>query len=370
MPFIFGFGQNILSGSSFAKYDVIASLFPTRQIKYFRSMKPPNVFLSWVVCGFLVVSCSTTLPPVDSARRPLIQKLGTIDLDLVETTPIVFKDRVYRFEWVRARYEGNKLGDHFRLVDRKSGRATEPFAVGFRFGSAFVEGDTVYVTGTSPGKSGWAGGENVMVFASRDLKSWKMWPALELPGWGIFNTSICKTESDYVLMFEISEPKEQAGVGFTARFARSKDLKNWTLTPPEAVYAKDRYTAPHALRYRDGWFYNFFLAAVNQPTRLYEMHVVRSRDLIHWELSPLNPVLTHSSDDKRIFNPRLSREQRDKIAAAENLNNSDLDFCEYKGRLLMNYSWGNQAGKEFLAEAEYAGTLEQFLQGWFPDGKK
>ena len=31
-------------------------------------------------------------------RKPLIVKHGTIDLDLVETTPVVFGGRLYRFE--------------------------------------------------------------------------------------------------------------------------------------------------------------------------------------------------------------------------------------------------------------------------------
>ena len=325
--------------------------------------------LSLLGCVALLAGCATTAP-TDSAGRPLIRKLGTIDLDLVETTPIVFKGRVYRFEWVRARYEGNQIGDHFRLVDRKTGAATEPFAHRCRFGSAFVDGDTVYVTGTRVDDAKFAGGDNVLVFASRDLETWESWPALQLPGWEIFNTSLCKTDRDYVLMFEIREPRDQAGVPFTARFARSTDLKTWTLTPPECVHAKDRYTAPHALRFLDGWYYNFFLAAIYHPQRSYEMRVVRSRDLIHWEASPLNPVLKHSDEDKRIANPSLSVQQRDRILVAENSNNSDLDFCEFKGRLLMTYSWGNQTGKEFLAEAEYDGTLEQFLKGWFPEKTK
>jgi hypothetical protein len=33
------------------------------------------------------------------------------------------------------------------------------------------------------------------------------------------------------------------------------------------------------------------------------------------------------------------------------------------------YSWGNQKGKEFLAEASYNGTMGQFLEGWFPAEK-
>ena len=96
------------------------------------------------------------------------------------------------------------------------------------------------------------------------------------------------------------------------------------------------------------------------------MRVVRSKDLIHWEASPLNPVLKASEEDKKIANSKLSSAQRTAIAEARNINNSDIDFCEYNGKLIINYSWGNQQGTEFLAEAVFDGSLEEFLAGFFP----
>ena len=97
------------------------------------------------------------------------------------------------------------------------------------------------------------------------------------------------------------------------------------------------------------------------------VNLFASRDLIHWDPSPLNPVLRASPTDKLIANPNLTDPQRARIALAVNLNNSDIDFCEWQGRLVINYSWGNQQGVEHLAEAMYDGTLEQFLHGWFPE---
>ena len=38
----------------------------------------------------------------EAPRRPAIRRLGTIRCDMVETTPIVFGGRLYRFEYVRA----------------------------------------------------------------------------------------------------------------------------------------------------------------------------------------------------------------------------------------------------------------------------
>ena len=139
------------------------------------------------------------------------------------------------------------------------------------------------------------------MFASRDLKNWESWPVIDDPRYGIFNTSLCKANDKFVLMFEIDKPAAEAGAPFTARFATSDNLRDWKITPPECNYAKDRYTAPHCLRWLDGWFYDFYLEAYNG----YEMRVVRSRDLINWEASALNPVLRGSAEDKQIANANV-----------------------------------------------------------------
>jgi hypothetical protein len=103
-----------------------------------------------------------------------------------------------------------------------------------------------------------------------------------------------------------------------------------------------------------------------RPGPTYETFIVRSKDLKRWESSRLNPVLAFSDEDKRIANPKLTAEQRKAIAQAKNLNNSDVDLCEFKGRTVIYYSWGNQQGKEFLAEAVCEGTLASFLRSYFP----
>lgn len=316
-------------------------------------MKLPALF----ILAFLW-SCSSTQTSTDSEGRPLIIKSGTIDVDLVETTPIVFNDRVHRFEYVRKGYWNNDTGDaYFRFVDHETGKPSKPFAKGFHLGSALVHNGKILVTAVDI----WDG-EQVHIFSSNDLETWDSWMAFELPGYGIFNTSLTWAKDKYVLMFEIGKPEEKSGERFTANFATSTDLKNWEVLSADHNYAKDRYTAPHCLRYLDRYYYNFYLEAHNG----YEMRVVRSKDLINWDPSPLNPVLRFSDDDKKIANKNLSEELQQRISKAENRNNSDIDFCEFNGKLIMNYSWGNQRGEEFLAEAIYAGTLKDFLLGWFP----
>lgn len=292
--------------------------------------------------------------------RPYIKKLGTIECDLVETTPVVFHNRLYRFEYVRHKYyTKNTTGDsYFRFIDHETGEFSDSFAKGYHLGNVMVDQDRLIVTGTNI----WDG-ERVDIFVSTDMKTWESWNAVDLPGYGLFNTSMCKAGDTYVLMFEVGKPPEIAGVRFTARFATSENLREWSLTPPECTYARDRYTAPHALRFLDGYYYNFYLESVSG---CWEQYVVRSTDLIEWEQSPYNPVLKASDDDRLIFDQSLPPVERERIHTAENTNNSDIDFCEFEGRVVINYSWGCQCGVEHLAEAEFEGTEAEFLRGWFP----
>ena len=62
----------------------------------------------------------------------------------------------------------------------------------------------------------------------------------------------------------------------------------------------------------------------------------------------------------------MTEKQRTCMNNVENANNSDIDFCDYQGGMIIYYAWGNQNGEEFLAEAYYNGSLAQFLTGWFP----
>ena len=95
-----------------------------------------------------------------------------------------------------------------------------------------------------------------------------------------------------------------------------------------------------SIRHLDGWFYMTYLEA--RPGPAYETYIVRSRDLIRWEPSQFNPVMVASEGDRAIANPKLTGEQRKKVAGAVDRNNSDMDFCEFRGRTIITYSWGNQ----------------------------
>ncbi len=294
--------------------------------------------------------------------KPQIRKLGTIDCDLVETTPIVFQNRLYRFEYVRKNYKPNTTGDsYFHFIDVETGKPTASFAEGFNLGCANVDKNTVYVYGVK----GW-GTTKIYQFQSKDLNEWTSAMVLEKPNWEIFNTSVCRGPNGYTMAIEFRADKEECGVPFTIRFATSKNLKTWELLPADRIFTKDRYSSCPTLRFLDGMYYMIYDEELPGPT--YEPYLIRSKDLIQWESSPFNPFMVHSeTEDKQIANPNLTTEQVEHIKNSVNINNADTDLCEYNGKTVIYYCWGNQQGIEFLAEAAYDGPMEKLLKGFFPE---
>ncbi len=293
-------------------------------------------------------------------KKPEIKRLGTIDCDIVETTPIVFNGRLYRFEYIRERYYANTTGNsYFRFCDIESDKITVSFAKGYHLGSALVENDTVYVFGVDE----W-GGENMKVFCSKDLINWNSCGDISLKGFAIYNNSVCKnSDGKYIMLIELGKPVEEIGIPFTARFLESNDLRNWHLLPLEYMFGKDFYTGGHFLTFESDYYYLTYLEALPGP--LYETYITRTKDLINWEASPLNPFMAPTKADKKIINSNLSKEQITRTLDAVNINSSDHEFCEFQGKTIMYYSWGNQKGAEFLAEARYNGTVKNMLEAFF-----
>ena len=184
-------------------------------------------------------------------------------------------------------------------------------------------------------------------------------PLLEL-------TNIAKKDGVYTLLIEIGAPKEECGVAYTFRFMQSTDLTNWTLTPSDCVFQKHRYAGSPSIYTFDGdpYYYVGYLEAY--PNYCYANCLARTKDLKNWEYSPVNPVLMYDDEeDKKIGSPFLTPADRERIDAALNVNNSDMELCEYLGRTIIYYSWGDQKGTEFLAEACYEGGMHEFLRSFF-----
>lgn len=298
--------------------------------------------------------------------RKTLKKIGTLKIGIVETTPVIWKGRLLRFEWMRKSneygYPVNPKGyDYYHFVDMETGELTPEFGTGHTFGCPYIENDIAYVYGV---KALW-GGNIIDMFWSDDLISWQAKTVFDLAVWAFFNTSVCKGPDGYIMAVEIGKPAEFTGQPFTILFARSADLFSWEfLSPVEHAYTRDRYSACPVIRYFDGFYYMIYLEAM--PLHRYMPYIVRSKDLEHFELGMQNPVMTPDNMDKHVIDPNeFTKEELDYIDSAVNCNNSDIDLCEYKGKTIILYSWGNQVGKEFLALAEYDGTLQEFLESFF-----
>lgn len=290
-------------------------------------------------------------------RNYKIHRLGTIDLDIVEATPIVFKGKLLRFEYIREQYYGNTTdGSYFRFVDMTSGAVGKSFGHNFHMGSAFVWNERIYVSCISK----W-GGSEFFIMSSDDLINWST-PKLILsnPKWQGFNTSICRAKDGFVMVFELGAPKEIVGSEvFTMFFAYSKDLENWEVIP-NAIYGKDVYCGAPMLRYFGDYYYFFHLSGSYEAG--FNTCVARSKNLIDWSEEKL--VLPFDDCDRKLIF-EATTEQKTKIEQAININASDLDMCEFEGVLHLTYSWGSQSGQEFLSLGEVDCTEEEFCQNFW-----
>ena len=291
---------------------------------------------------------------------PKIRKLGAVS-PYGESSPFVFDGRLYRLELADLTRGKNPGENSAALIrDRETGEILSRFGETCYFHSLYQEDGVVYVIGTllsSP--------DTLMLFESRDLKTWKSRELLKNPGWHYFNTSLTKGPDGYVLAIEASEPAEEVGVFFTAFFARSEDLVHWTLPDPAKGFPKHRYLGGPWFRYSRGWYY--LIAVTELPCCRYTNYLYRTRDFDTWEVGLYNPILMPDEEDRKIspYAFDLSPAHLEEIRTGFLSSNSDVDLCEWKGKTLLTYNAGNQLGFYFMAEAEYDGTPDDFLEAFF-----
>ena len=89
-------------------------------------------------------------------KTPQIRRHGTIKFGTVESTPIVFKGNLYRFEYCRpanaeflsaeSRYNQNDWSS-FHFIDLKTGRKLPSFAKDHHLGCAYTDNGVMYAVG-------------------------------------------------------------------------------------------------------------------------------------------------------------------------------------------------------------------------------
>ena len=305
-------------------------------------------------------------------RYPVLRKKGVVSPN-GEMTPFVFHGKLMRLESVSPTHcaeatRENMAKSHAIIRDVASGKVISEFGYGSYFFDAYVENEHVYVFGTlSNSNWGWYGGDTVMLFESDDLINWSERVFFKKKGYLIFNHSLTKDDDGYVFMMELARPRCIVGKDlFTFVFAKTYDLvhlKFYNLF--KASYPKGRYGGGPKLHYENGWYY--FMSLEMLPGPVYATYLVRTKDFEHWVFGKYNPFLIASNEDFEVSPDAadITEEMRENIKTTFNSNESDPDFCEFEGKVIIDYFAGNQLGDGYMCEAEYDGTLRELLENFF-----
>lgn len=293
---------------------------------------------------------------------PVIKKLGACSPN-GEMTPFVWQGRLMRMELVDPlNGTDNSIPRFAAIRDVETKEILSTFAEDSYFHSAYVEGDKCYVLGVDTKDRG-----TIRIYESSDLINWTNRPLFTNPGWLYFNTALTKGPDGYVILMEAGAPKEHVGnYPFTLFFAKSPDMKNWTFMDYNLGFSKERYMGGPWMRYSEGWYYVISVTAL--PCNHYTNYIYRTKDFVDWYVGYYNPILMPDNDDRKI-SPHaadISDELYEKITKTGFIiNNSDIDMCDYNGKVYINYLCGNQLGFYYMAEAEYDGTVAEFLKSYF-----
>ncbi len=276
-------------------------------------------------------------PPAQPGGKPSLIKENRILSEVCEATPIVWKDRIVLVECIRPA-SGTKPEDHhLTLKDVETGRELARFGQGYSLASAMVHGDRIHVFAARLDNKTW---NDVTHFDSADLERWDQNVAIRQENEHLFNSSVCRTPDGFVMAYETDDPRYTP---FTIKFARSDNLRDWKKLP-DAIFGKGHYTACPCIRYIDGWYYLMYTEH-RTPRWFFETWLARSKNLKDWEMSPSNPLISPGP--------------------GEDIDTSDPDMVEYRGRTWLYYSIGDQRTWMKLKRAVYPGSLVDFFESRF-----
>lgn len=295
---------------------------------------------------------------------PKITKKGAINRN-GEMTPFVYKGRLMRMElsdpWHYTRQNGGKCSDTVAYIrDVGTNEILSSTGEGCYFHAAYVEDDVVYITGVVMNRR-----DTIRMFRSEDLIHWESWDLFSNPGWVYFNTGLTKGPDGYVLLMECNGPADIVGVPFTHFFATSPDLKQWTLMDYDKSSSKEYYTGGPWFRYSNGYYY--MIVCIQLPCARYTNYIYRTSDFEAWEVGFYNPLLMPDEDDRLIAASLTETDSAflEEVRTGFISSNSDIDMCDWNGKTYINYLAGNQLGFYYMCEAEYDGTVDEFLAANF-----
>ena len=291
-----------------------------------------------------------------------ILKQGRLGSPLVETSPFVFKDRLYLLENNQRFWDvtGAKPGDYFhddelRIRDIALDKIVSVPLKNHGFGTVLAWDDRVYVFAGSYGQGKpWRQMTEITMTSSKDLNRWtKPQPVVRASDKEFFfNTAICRGKDKFILLYETNDSQWPA---FTFRYMESSNLKEWSEIP-EAIYGRGKYVGGPALYYEGDWYYTLYLQSLKDG---YETRITRSKDLRNWEDAPEDrPFITFDASHKNI--PLIDSE------ISEN-NASDVELCYYNGETILYFTGSDQTTAGDLQWATYDGTPKELFEHFFTD---
>jgi hypothetical protein len=324
-------------------------------------------WLRTVLCCLLAVGIwaaqRTTL--AGELARPQLIKLPVGYWDAMENTPVVYGGRPL----LLLDYRDDSKGWHDKyaanmytyIVDLRTGQRIAEFGKGHSAHKAFVDGKRLYVFATEATNYDWF--QNMYCFWTDDLKTWHRELAIKRKGnvpKGVLsaplNGSVCRDDQGFLMAYVYFE-------GFPwIEFARSKDLIHWEKVPDLKFAGQSgrQYSNTPAIRYFAPYYYVIYYTTVGGAGEIvatsnrYASCIARSKDLMRWQLSPMNPVL--------------------QPGPGEGISTSDVELMEFEGNTYLFYSASTQTarppGWSAVRVAMYRGSMKPFLEGWFPEGAK
>lgn len=292
--------------------------------------------------------------------NPTLVKLPAAFPTGMENTPTVIDGRPFLVDNHRPGGVKAKGEDAYLFVlDLTTGQETARFGQGHSFVSAFMNGTELNVFATEFTDFGEViNTKCINRFCTTDMKTWKQELVLERNGEEqFFNSSVCRDDQGYLMAYESDVP-----VRWCFRFARSKDLSYWDRIDgiEFADVGGNTACANPTLRYFAPYYYVIYgvWCFQEKPWACYEYQlsttkyvtvVARSKDLVTWDLSPTR-------------GPMLDPEP------GEGINNTDADLFEFEGNTYIFYATGDQMTWGTIRIAMYAGTMQEMLEAYFPEG--
>lgn len=300
----------------------------------------------------------------DTPARPELTRLPFAWPDAMENAPVVHDGRPLLV--LNYRDDSRGWHDHYAqdmylyIVDLWTGQRVVEFGRGHSCVKAFVDGQRLHVYASEATNYDYF--QSIYDFWTEDRKSWHRQLVLrkEEGGPHMFNPSVCRDDQGFLMAY-VAYAKARDPASFPYfRFARSSDLVHWEKVPQLAFAGPSgrQYSNTPAIRYVAPWYYVIFYTTVDETGRMadtssrYVSMMARSKDLVRWQLSPLNPVLQPES--------------------GEGISTSDVELMEFEGNTYLFYAASNQmdgpAGWSAVRMALHPRSMNEFLEGWFPEG--